>query len=61
MKLFAILLIILLPFLGGCLLTKVVTVPMRISGAVISVVPVVGNTVHDAIDETAEAVDQVLL
>ncbi|MCI5131064.1 MAG: hypothetical protein D3904_05960 [Candidatus Electrothrix sp. EH2] len=61
MKVSVILFIALLPFLSGCLLTKIVTVPMRVSGAVISVVPVVGNTVHDAIDETAEAVDQVPL
>lgn len=31
--------------LSGCVLTKVVTVPMRITGAVISVIPVVGESV----------------
>ncbi|WP_339134789.1 MAG: DUF6726 family protein [Candidatus Electrothrix sp. GW3-4] len=51
----------LLPLLSGCFFTKVVTVPMRVGGAVISVVPVVGNTVHKAIDEAAEAVDEVPL
>lgn len=51
----------LLPLLSGCLLTKVVTVPMRVTGAVISVVPVVGNTAHDTIDEAAEVVDEVPL
>ena len=55
------LLIISLPLLSGCLFTKVVTVPMRGGGAVISVVPVVGNTVHDTIDEAAGAVDDVPL
>ena len=45
--------------LNGCFLTKVVTVPMRLGGAVISIVPVVGNTAHDAIDEAAEAVDEI--
>lgn len=55
------LLIILLPLLSGCLFTKIVTVPMRVGGAVISVVPVVGNTVHEVIDEAAEAVDDVPL
>jgi hypothetical protein len=44
--------------LSGCLLTKVVTVPMRIGGAVTSIVPVVGNTTHDAIDAAADAVDK---
>ncbi|MCI5121715.1 MAG: hypothetical protein D3908_11095 [Candidatus Electrothrix sp. AUS4] len=55
------LLTILLPLLSGCLFTKVVTVPMRVGGAVISVVPVVGNTAHDAIDEAAEVVDDLPL
>jgi hypothetical protein len=44
---------------GGCVLTKVVTVPMRLGGAVISIVPGVGNTAHDAIDKAAEKVDDV--
>ncbi len=46
-------------FLQGCILTKVISVPMRLGGAVISVVPVVGNTAHDAIDTAAEVVDEV--
>jgi hypothetical protein len=45
--------------LNGCVLTKLVSVPMRLTGAVISVVPVAGNHVHDAIDEAAEVVDDV--
>jgi hypothetical protein len=44
--------------LSGCLLTKVVTVPMRVGGAVTSIVPVVGDTAHDAIDKAADAVDK---
>ena len=47
--------------LNGCVLTKVITVPMRISGAVVSVVPVVGDMAHDAIDEAAEQIDDVPL
>jgi hypothetical protein len=43
--------------LSGCLLTKVATVPMRVGGAVTSIVPVVGNPAHDAIDTAADAVD----
>ena len=45
----------------GCFLTKLVTVPMRVGGAAISVIPVVGNTADDAIDEVAEVVDEVPL
>lgn len=44
--------------LSGCLLTKIVTVPMRIVGAVVSIVPVAGNTAHEAVDETAELIDE---
>ncbi len=47
--------------LNGCFLTKIVTVPMRLGGAVISIVPIVGNQAHDAIDEAAEIVDEVPL
>lgn len=47
--------------LNGCILTKVVTVPMRLGGAVVSIVPVVGNSAHDSIDEAAELVDDVPL
>jgi hypothetical protein len=43
--------------LQGCLFTKLVTVPMRVGGAVVSIVPAAGNTAHDAIDEAAEKVD----
>lgn len=51
-----ILVMLLAAVLSGCFLTKVVTVPMRIVGAagnmvgaVISVIPVVGNSVNDAL------------
>jgi len=47
--------------LSGCFLTKVATVPMRVGGAIISVVPVVGNAADAAIDTTADAVDEVPL
>ena len=50
-------LLLLLLGLSGCFLTKVATVPMRVGGAVASVVPVVGNPVHEAIDTAADAVD----
>jgi hypothetical protein len=45
--------------LQGCVLTKVVSVPMRLGGAVVSIVPVVGNEVDDSIDTAADAVDDV--
>jgi Family of unknown function (DUF6726) len=50
-------LLLLLFGLSRCLLTKVATVPMRVGGAVASVVSVVGNPVHEAIDQAADAVD----
>lgn len=45
--------------LQGCVLTKIASVPMRLGGAVISIVPGVGNTAHDAIDVAAEKVDDI--
>ncbi|MFZ5756619.1 MAG: DUF6726 family protein [Pseudomonadota bacterium] len=61
--------------LSGCFLTKLVTVPMRVvgsavslTGAVVSIVPVVGNTADStlekadaAIDTAADTVDEVPL
>ena len=52
---------LLLLFMNGCVLTKVITVPMRVGGAVLSIIPVVGDAAHDAIDETAEQIDKVPL
>ena len=45
--------------LQGCVLTKIASVPMRLGGAIVSIVPGVGNTAHDAIDKAAETVDEV--
>lgn len=45
--------------MSGCVLTKIITVPMRIVGACISIIPVVGNTVDDVIDSAADKVDEV--
>ena len=44
-------------FGSGCYLTKVVSVPMRLVGAAASILPVVGNPAHDAIDSAADAVE----
>ena len=51
--------VLLVTQLSGCFFTKIVTVPMRVGGAVISIVPVVGNTAHDAIDGVADVVDEI--
>ncbi|MDG2354085.1 MAG: hypothetical protein P8L86_04640 [Gammaproteobacteria bacterium] len=45
--------------LSSCVLTKVVTVPMRIGGAIISVIPGVGDGIDAAIDETADVIDAI--
>jgi hypothetical protein len=47
--------------LSGCFATKIVTVPMRVGGAIVSVVPVVGNVADDAIDVAADTVDLIPL
>ena len=47
--------------LQGCVITKVVTVPMRVTGAVISIVPGVGNIIDSSIDTAADVVDDVPL
>lgn len=44
-------------FVSGCVLTKVVTVPLRVSGAIVSVVPFIGNEIDAAIDKSADAID----
>jgi hypothetical protein len=54
-----VLLLVISGTLQGCVLTKVVSVPMRLGGAVVSIVPGVGNTAHDAIDSAAESVDDI--
>ncbi|MBT3195230.1 MAG: hypothetical protein HN338_02005 [Candidatus Ruthia sp.] len=45
--------------LSSCVLTKVVTVPMRVGGAIISVIPGVGDGIDAAIDETADVIDAI--
>ncbi len=43
---------------SGCVLTKIVSVPMRIVGAVVSIVPIVGNTADETIDTAADTIDE---
>lgn len=61
MKFYTIIMLLTVLLLNGCILTKIVTVPMRLTGAVISIVPIAGNTVHDSIDEAAELIDEIPL
>ena len=58
-KLFIIVIVAL--FVSGCILTKVVTVPMRVTAAVISVVPAIANGVEGVILTTADAIDTIPL
>ena len=44
---------------SSCLFTKLVTVPMRVGGAIISIVPVAGNSADKAIDEAADVIDEI--
>ena len=46
-------------YLSGCVMTKVLTVPMRITGSVISVVPVIGDGVEDVIGQSADLIDTI--
>jgi len=46
-------------YLSGCVLTKVVTVPMRVTGAVISVIPVVGDGVDEILSHSADVIDRI--
>lgn len=43
--------------LSSCILTKVVTVPMRLGGAIISIIPVIGEGIDEAIDKVADVID----
>jgi hypothetical protein len=53
--------LMLLSLLTGCMATKVVTIPMRVAGEVVGLVPVVGGVAEGAVDTAAFAVDLVPL
>jgi len=53
------LLILIMLFTYGCVVTKVVTVPLRVGGALISVVPLVGEQMDEAIDKAADTIDDI--
>ena len=46
-------------YLTGCVLTKVVTVPMRVTGSVISVIPVVGDGIDEFLGQSADVIDSI--
>ena len=45
-------------YISGCVFTKVVTVPLRVSGSLISVIPIVGNQIDDVIGQSADLIDE---
>ena len=46
-------------YLSGCVLTKVVTVPMRVTGSVISVIQVVGDSIDEVLEQSADIIDAI--
>ena len=54
-----VILLLIMLFSYGCVLTKVVSVPLRVGGAVISVAPLVGEDMDDAIDKAADTIDDI--
>jgi hypothetical protein len=46
-------------YLSGCVLTKIVTVPMRVTGSVISVIPVIGDPIDDILGYSADVIDNI--
>ena len=45
-------------YISGCVFTKVITVPLRVSGALISAVPIIGNQIDDVINAQADVIDE---
>ena len=45
--------------LSGCVFTKVLTVPMRVTGAAISVIPVIGDGVDSVLGASADVIDAI--
>lgn len=52
-------LIVLALGMNGCVLTRLVTMPMRVVGAATTIIPVAGDISHEAIDDAADVVDEV--
>ncbi|MBE9536730.1 MAG: hypothetical protein IMF07_06070 [Proteobacteria bacterium] len=45
--------------LNGCVLTRLVTMPMRVVGGVLTIIPVAGDVAHKSIDRAADVVDKI--
>ncbi len=43
----------------GCLMTRVLTVPMRITGAALTVIPYAGDAAHEGLDQAAASIDDI--
>ena len=43
--------------LSGCILTKIVSTPIRLTGTVVSSIPIVGDSVGSVLDSSADAID----
>jgi len=43
--------------LSGCILTKVISTPLRATGSVVSVIPVVGGGAQTILSSTADTID----
>ena len=50
---------LLVVFLSSCVFTKVVTIPMRVTGTVISVIPIVGDGVNSVLGTSADLIDAI--
>jgi len=46
-------------YISGCVFTKVVTVPIRVTGAVVSVIPVIGDGVNSVLGASADVIDAI--
>ncbi len=54
-----IIMITLTVFISSCLMSSVVTIPMRVTSAVIGVIPIVGDSIERKIDGVADDIDTV--
>ncbi len=44
---------------SGCVLTRIITMPMRVIGSVTTILPIPMDAVDEAIDEAADAIDEI--
>ena len=57
LKMNKIILLLIMLVCYGCVITKAISVPLRVAGAAVSVVPWAGDKMHDAIDTAADTID----